>query len=71
MRTKNLMMVMAVLALAGCSQNEVTDMNPDAHPVIGFDVYTGVQTRGAETDLGALKVSNGGFGFFAYKTAGE
>ncbi|MBC8593405.1 fimbrillin family protein [Oscillospiraceae bacterium N12] len=71
MRTKNLMMVMAVLALAGCSQNEVTDMNPDAHPVIGFDVYTGVQTRGAETDLGALKVSNAGFGFFAYKTAGE
>ena len=57
MRTKNLMMAMAALAMAGCSQNEVTDVNPDAHPVIGFDVYTGVQTKGAETDMDALKVS--------------
>ena len=69
MRTKNLTMVMAALTMAGCSQNEVTDINPDAHPVIGFDVYTGVQTRGAETDLAALKVSDAGFGFLAYKTA--
>lgn len=28
---------MAALAMAGCSQNEVTDVNPDAHPVIGFE----------------------------------
>lgn len=65
------MMVMAALTMAGCSQNEVTDTNPDAHPVIGFDVYTGVQTRGAETDLAALKKSGAGFGFLAYKTAGD
>lgn len=63
------MMVMAALAMAGCSQNEVTDVNPDAHPVIGFDVYTGVQTKGAETDMNALKASGTGFGFLAYKTA--
>ena len=69
MRRKNLMMVMVALAMAGCSQNEVTEVNPDAHPVIGFDVYTGVQTRGAETNLDALKKA--GFGFFAYKTDGE
>lgn len=71
MRTKNLMMVLTALAMAGCSQNEVTDMNPDAHRAIGFDVYTGVQTRGAETDLTALKASNAGFGFLAYKTEGN
>lgn len=70
METKNLMMVMAALAMAGCSQNEVTEVNPDAHPVIGFDVYTGVQTRGAETDL-AAKASGVGFGFLAYKTEGD
>lgn len=69
METKNLMMVMAALAMAGCSQNEVTEVNPDAHPVIGFDVYTGVQTRGAETNLDALKKEGAGFGFLAYKTA--
>lgn len=34
MRTKNLMMVLTALAMAGCSQNEVTDMNPDAHRAI-------------------------------------
>ena len=64
-------MVIAALAMAGCSQNEVTEVNPDAHPVIGFDVYTGVQTRGAETDLNALKKSDAGFGFLAYKTEGD
>lgn len=71
MKIKNLMMVMAALAMAGCSQNEVTDTNPDVHPVIGFDVYMGVQARGAETDIAALKVSDAGFGFLAYKTAGD
>lgn len=71
MKTKNLVMAMAALAMAGCSQNEVTDVNPDAHPVIGFDVYTGVQTKGVETDNDALKASDAGFGFFAYKTTGN
>ena len=71
MRPKNLKMVLTALAMAGCSQNEVTDINPDTHRAIGFDVYTGVQTRGAETDLAALKVSGAGFGFLAYKTEGD
>lgn len=65
------MMAMTVFAIAGCSQNEVTEVNPDAHPAIGFDVYTGVQTRGKETDLDALKQSGSGFGFLAYRTSGE
>lgn len=69
METKNLMMVIAALAMAGCSQNEVTEVNPDVHPIIGFDVYTGVQTRGTETNLDALKKTDAGFGFLAYKTA--
>lgn len=70
METKNLMMVIAALAMTGCLQNEVTEVNPDAHPIIGFDVYTGVQTRGTETNLDALKKTDAGFGFLAYKTAG-
>ena len=45
MRTKNLMMAMAAFAMAGCSQNEVTDVNPDTHPTVGFDVYTGPEGR--------------------------
>ena len=48
MKTKNLMMAIAAFAMAGCSQNEVTDVNPDTHPAVGFDVYTGVPTRGAD-----------------------
>lgn len=61
------MMAMAALAIAGCSQNEVTDVNPDIHPAIGFDVYTGVQTKGAETTTTTLK-NGDGFGILAYQT---
>lgn len=61
------MMAMAALAIAGCSQNEVTDVNPDIHPAVGFDVYTGVQTKGAETTTSTLK-SGDGFGILAYQT---
>lgn len=68
MRTRNLMMAMAALAIAGCSQNEVTDVNPDIHPAVGFDVYTGVQTKGAETTTTTLK-SGDGFGILAYQTS--
>lgn len=69
MRTKNLMMAMAALAMAGCSQNEVTDVNPDIHPAIGFDVYTGVQTKGAETTTTTLKDNTkGNFGILAFYT---
>ena len=49
MGTKSLLMAMAALTIAGCSQNEVTEINPDADRTIGLDVYTGVQTRGTET----------------------
>lgn len=69
MKTKDLVMAMAVLAMTGCSQIEVTDVNPDIHPEIGFDVYTGVQTKGKETTTDALKVDNAGFGILAYKTS--
>ena len=30
MGTKSLLMAMAALTIAGCSQNEVTEINPDA-----------------------------------------
>ena len=43
MRTKNLMLAMSALAIAGCSQNEITEISPDANPAVGFEVYTGVQ----------------------------
>lgn len=69
MRTKNLMMAMATFAMAGCSQNEVTDVNPDTHPAVGFDVYTGVPTRGAETTTATLKDNTkGNFGILAFYT---
>lgn len=39
MGTKSLLMAMAALTIAGCSQNEVTEINPDADRTIGLDVY--------------------------------
>lgn len=68
MKTKSLLMAMATLAIASCSQNEVTEINPDMDRTIGLDVYTGVQTKGAETTTPALKTGTG-FGIFAYKTS--
>ena len=47
MRTRNLLTVAAALLLAGCSQNEITEMSPDANPAVGFNVYSGVQTSGS------------------------
>ncbi len=64
-------MAIATLAIAGCSQNEIMEKKADADKSIGFNVYTGVQTRGKETDLDALKQSSAGFGFLAYRTSGE
>lgn len=69
MKTTNLFMAMAALSLAACSENEVIDVNPDAHPAISLDVYTGVQTKGTETTTTTLKENNAGFGILAYKTA--
>lgn len=69
MKSRSLFFVAAALTMAGCSQNEVVDTNPDANAAIKFGVYTGVQTRGAETTNTSLKASaNDGFGFLAYKT---
>ena len=71
MEMKSLLMVMVALTIAGCSQNEVTEIHPDADRTIGLDVYTGVQTKGAETTTSTLKNVDGGFGIFAYKTSKE
>ena len=47
-RTSAITQLLTVLLLAGCSQNEVTDVNPDSHPAVGFGVYTGLATRGVD-----------------------
>ena len=42
MKTINVMMAsLAALLVAACSQNEVTEVSPDAHPQMKFGVYTG------------------------------
>lgn len=67
MKTKNLIrLTTAMLALAGCSQNEITEQSPEVNRAVGFNVYTGVQTRGTEMNLDAVKAS--GFGIMAYLT---
>ena len=73
MRTKSLMAVVILAALTtGCSQNEITEMSPDARPAMNFGVYTGVQTRGEVMDDTWLKkaagVNGGGLGVLAYHT---
>lgn len=65
MKTKNLLTAAAALLLAGCSQNEIMEMSPDANPAVGFSVYSGVQTKGSEIKTSELKP---GFGVFAYHT---
>ena len=43
MKRMNVMLsALALLLLSACSQNEVTEVSPDAHPQVGFGVYTGV-----------------------------
>lgn len=65
MKTKQWFVAMAALAMAGCSQNEITEMNPDADKAIGFGVYTGVQTKGTETTTTTLQGAGVGFGVVA------
>lgn len=48
MKARNFLMVVSALSIAGCSQNEVTEMRQDTNPVLGFNVYTGVPTRGTD-----------------------
>ena len=80
MKTKSLFFVAATaLIVAGCSQNEVMETNPDANRAIGFGVYTGTQTKGLVTDnsltdgttANGLKVDGKGFGILAYQTTGD
>ena len=60
-RTSAITQLLTVLLLAGCSQNEVTDVNPDSHPAVGFGVYTGLATRGVDmtTEIGAVMTMPG------------
>lgn len=65
---------LAALLVAGCSQNEVTEVSPDAHPQVGFSVYTGVPTRGVDMTTTSMKDDPtaadkyGGFGIMGYYT---
>lgn len=73
-RTSAITQLLTVLLLAGCSQNEVTDVNPDSHPAVGFGVYTGLATRGVDMTTESMKDSPsdaekyGGFGIMGYFT---
>ena len=60
-------MAISALAIAGCSQNEITENGQDTHPAIGFDVYTGVTTKGVETTTASMKTD--GFGVLAIKAS--
>ena len=65
-------LVMVALLVAGCSQNEITEMSPDARPAVGFNVYATAQTRGTVTDNATtgtgIKATGVGFGVLAYYT---
>lgn len=78
MKTINVMMAsLAALLMAGCSQNEVTEVSPDAHPQMKFGVYTGTSTRGVDTDNTSIKddpedaSKYGGFGIMGYFTGSK
>lgn len=66
MKANYLLTLTAGLLMAGCAQNELTLESPDANPPVGFDVYTGVQTRGTETKNDNVQTT--GFGIFGYYT---
>ena len=75
MKTIHVMMAsLAALLVTSCSQNEVTEVSPDAHPRVGFDVYTGAAVRGVDMTTGSMKDSPdeadkyGGFGIMGYYT---
>lgn len=69
MKAKHLMLAMTVLAIAGCSQNEITEKSPDANPAIGFSVYTGAQTRGTVTNTAGIYTP--GFDVMAVKESAK
>lgn len=57
--------MMAAMTMAACS-NEMMDVTKNSDSVIDFSVYASTQTRGAETDINAVKLGN--FGIMAYHT---
>lgn len=77
MKTLNAMVVsLTALLMAGCSQNEVTEVNLDTHSPMTFGVYTATSTRGVDTDNNSIKAdpdgaSYGGFGVMGYFTGSE
>lgn len=75
MKTINSMMALFAIALiSACSQNEVTEVSPDAHPQVGFGVYTGASVRGVDMTNTSMQddptddTKYGGFGIMAYFT---
>ena len=40
MRTKHLLMAIATLLVAGCSQNEITEVRTVGNPAVGFEHVT-------------------------------
>ena len=68
-RTSAITQLLTVLLLAGCSQNEITEISPEANPAVGFSVFTGTQTKGTITDnTGTTGIQTTGFGVLAYYT---
>lgn len=73
-KISTIMASLAALLIAGCSQNEVTEVSPDAHPAVGFGVYTGANTRGVDMTTESMKDDPadtdkyGGFGIMGYLT---
>lgn len=75
MKRMNVMLsALVLLLLSACSQNEVTEVGPDAHLQVGFGVYTGVPTRGVDMTTESMKDDPtdpnkyGGFGIMGYFT---
>ena len=66
MKINHFIIALALPAMAGCSQNEITDQSPEANRPMGFSVYTDAQTRAPVIDNALLQKS--GFKVFAFKT---
>ena len=70
MKTKHVWFALSALAIAGCSQNEIREISPEANPEVGFSVFTGTQTKGTITDNteSGTGIKAKGFGVLAYYT---
>lgn len=69
-------MAIATLLVAGCSQNEITEVRTVGNPAVGFDVYTGVATRGTDVSTTTMQgtcdeTHYGGFGIMGYYTGSK